>query len=118
MRNIAGFYEKKHQSFFCYFIIFQGLPEIQPTIDPTDLSTTESIDDILLNFQTSPDPFDLFDFLQTTKDPIFEELLLTTPATNIEEDFDFAALATTESIDALLATEPVKLFPENSFSRR
>jgi hypothetical protein len=78
--------------------------ELSATIDPTDLSTTESfnIEDILLNFQTSPDPFDIFDFLETTKDPIFEELIFTTPQTIIESD----KLATTESIDALLATEP------------
>merc|ERR1712227_383737 len=41
-------------------------------------------------------------FLETTKDPIFEELIFTTPQTVIESDI----LATTESIDALLATEP------------
>jgi len=82
----------------------EDFPELSATIDPTDLSTTESLnfEDILLNFQTSPDPFAIFDFLETTKDPIFEELIFTTPQTVIESDI----LATTESIDALLATEP------------
>jgi len=84
----------------------EDFPELSATIDPTDLSTTESFnyEDMLLNFQTSPDPFAIFDFLETTKDPIFEELIFTTPQTVIESDI----LATTESIDALLATEPVR----------